>query len=121
MWGSIKPLSRVDTLEAVECICSEHGIDRFVVGGYSFGSIPAGWLATAMPWRVSQAIFLDPVCFLLVLPDVCYQFLYRQPKCLKGALFRYFTGAEIAVNYTLRRHFWWYEVSLVFDCQFANS
>ena len=109
--GCFQPPSRIETLDAVERICDKHDIDRFVVGGHSFGSITAGWLATSMPWRVAQAIFLDPVVFLLVLPDVCYNFVYRATRRWIGRFFRYFTASEITINNALRRHFWWYEVS----------
>lgn len=29
--------------------------------------------------QVSHAVLLDPVCFLLFLPDVCTNFVYKTP------------------------------------------
>jgi len=109
--GTFEPPSRAETLAVVDRICAKHHIGGFAVAGHSFGSIPAGWIATAMPWRVGQAIFLDPVCFLLILPDVCYNFLYAPPRGWTSTLFRYAAAREVTVNNALHRHFWWYEVS----------
>lgn len=109
---AIDPPTRIQTLEAIENICKIHGLDSGVMAvGHSFGSIVTGWLATAKPKLVAQAVFVDPVCFLLCLPDVCYNFLYRRPKTLIEYAIYYLFASETTINNALQRHFWWYEVS----------
>jgi len=108
-----QPPTRVETVDAIEAICDTHGLKSVVVMGHSFGSIIAGWLATAKPTLVAQAVFVDPVCFLLCLPDVCYNFLYRPPKSLLEYAMHYLFSRESSINNALKRHFWWYEVRIV--------
>jgi len=112
---SLIPLTRVQTLAAIDAIISEedhHGelTQGAVVAGHSFGSIIATWLVMHRPDLVSQIVLIDPVCLLLFLPDVCFNFLYRSPQSLMELLIAVFASGEMTVSNTLRRHFWWYEV-----------
>lgn len=40
--------------------------------GHSFGTIVLAWLVNKRPDLVKHATFLDPVCFLLMKPDIRY-------------------------------------------------
>ena len=100
--GCFKPLTRTQTLADVDSICDKHGIDRCTVAGHSFGSIPTGWLATSMPWRVAQAVFLETVCFLMVLPTTIYNFVYRVPKKSMQYVFRFLITRRSPPTITLR-------------------
>jgi len=56
-------------------ILKKHGHSKCCVVGHSFGTVCSGWLIKYTPEIVGQAVFLDPVCFFLWLPDICYNFL----------------------------------------------
>jgi len=118
--NGLTPLTRTETIEAIDVIIAEEGEELFggreqllgqgvVVVGHSFGSIIATWLITHRPNLVSQLVLIDPVCLLLFLPDVCCNFLYRSPQSIMEVLIA-FVSVELTISNTLRRHFWWYEV-----------
>lgn len=109
-WEAFEPPTKQQTLAAIDGICKRHGFSQVIAAGHSFGSIPAGWLATGRPWLVAQCVFVEPVCFLLCFPDVCYNFLYRPPTTIMEFLIYYFVATEATVNNTLKRHFRWHEV-----------
>jgi hypothetical protein len=52
--------------------------------------------------NVAQLILLDPVCVLLALPDVAYNFLYRRPRTLMETILYYGGSTEITIHHTLR-------------------
>lgn len=97
-------------VKAVERICQKHNFQDIVVAGHSFGSICAKNVAAALPHRVKQLVLIDPVCLLLFLPDVAYNFLYRTPNTRFGRFLKACFGIsrEITINHALRRHFFWY-------------
>lgn len=95
---------------AVEHILDRHYIKEAAVMGHSFGSIVAKVVACSNE-NIKQLVLVDPVCLLLCLPDVAYNFLYWEPFS-KFAKFTYhYLGlrGEITISNALRRHFWWYE------------
>merc|ERR1711865_231758 len=51
---------------------------------------------------------MDPVCFLLVKPDVNYNFLYRRPDTPTRLLLSYFVASELYIAYSMTRNFFWY-------------
>merc|ERR1711920_481510 len=58
---------------------------------------------------VQMATFIDPVCFLLVKPDVCYNFVYRRPQTPLHLLINYFAARELFIANSLSRNFFWFE------------
>jgi len=49
--------------------------------GHSWGSNIVSWIAQSDPSIVAATIFLDPVCFMLQLRDIPYNWFYKQaPK-----------------------------------------
>jgi hypothetical protein len=46
---------------------------------------------------VKQLILLDPVCVLLALPDVMYNFLYRMPRSLTEHII-YYGGSMVGTQ-----------------------
>jgi hypothetical protein len=83
--------------------------------GHSFGSVPVAWLIQKVPHLVGSTVLIDPVCFLLFLPDVAYNFLYRKPQTLITRLINVLASRELYTANTLFRHFWWYCNVLWFD------
>lgn len=85
----------------------DHTSAHFV--GHSFGSIVVAWMCRNAPETVAVATFLDPVCFLLIKPDVCYNFMYRQPETATQLLMHYFVARELYIAHSLSRNFFWYQ------------
>jgi hypothetical protein len=50
---------------------------------------------------------VDPVCFMLFLPHLCYNFMYRKPVTPMHHILHYFTARELYISHTLHRHFFW--------------
>lgn len=98
--------------EMVPCISDMlaswgHRSAHFV--GHSFGTILMSWILQRAPSMVSFATFIDPVCFLLVKPDVCYNFVYRPPSSPTQLLLSYFGARELFLAHSLSRNFFWSE------------
>lgn len=85
----------------------DHTFAHFV--GHSFGSIAVAWMCRNAKETVSVATFLDPVCFLLIKPDVCYNFMYREPQTATQLLMHYFVARELYIAHSLSRNFFWYQ------------
>mmetsp|Transcript_21648 Transcript_21648/g.50605 ORF Transcript_21648/g.50605 Transcript_21648/m.50605 type:complete len:645 (-) Transcript_21648:112-2046(-) len=75
--------------------------------GHSFGSLLVAWMCLQEPGCVSMATFIDPVCFLLVKPDVCFNFMYREPETPTQLLTHYFVARELYIAHSLSRNFFW--------------
>lgn len=85
----------------------DHTSAHFV--GHSFGSIVVAWMCRNAQETVAVATFLDPVCFLLIKPDVCYNFMCRQPETATQLLMHYFVARELYIAHSLSRNFFWYQ------------
>ena len=75
--------------------------------GHSFGSLLVAWMVLREPSMVSMATFMDPVCFLLIKPDVCFNFMYREPETPTQLLIHYFVSRELYIAHSLSRNFFW--------------
>ncbi|EQL02619.1 alpha beta hydrolase fold family [Ophiocordyceps sinensis CO18] len=114
----IMPVSSRLTAEAMlkDEMCGEirriveaHGWDKFVLVTHSYGSVVAAHLLRnpQMARKIGPILFVDPVSFLLHLPDVAYNFICRQPSRYKEHLFSYFGSKDIGIAHTLFRRFFW--------------
>mmetsp|Transcript_2165 Transcript_2165/g.3193 ORF Transcript_2165/g.3193 Transcript_2165/m.3193 type:complete len:483 (-) Transcript_2165:147-1595(-) len=107
--------SRSEMMESFEQIIAKHKIARACFVGHSFGTCCVSWMAKHHPEIVAQAVFLDPVCFLLFLPDVAFNTLYRVPRSFSEWLVAVGVAKEPTVAHFLRRHFWWYQNFIQLD------
>ena len=103
-----------DTVEALRDALVTHtapaGSDRpprFILIGHSYGSLVASWFIKAYPSLLLSVVLIDPVCFLLFLPHLCYNFLYRQPISPMHHILSFFAAKELFISHTLHRHFFW--------------
>lgn len=80
--------------------------------GHSFGSVVMAWVVRQAPEIVSSAVFIDPVCFLLAKPDVCYNFVYRPPQKPLELVMSYFAARELFIANSLSRNFFWFDCIL---------
>ncbi|PRP85129.1 hypothetical protein PROFUN_07200 [Planoprotostelium fungivorum] len=96
-----------ETLEGVEKMLNRSERSDCVFIGLSLGSTLGAWLIRMKPSMVTHCIMVDPVCFMLHLPDVAYNFVYKQPKTANDWVRWYFVGREETVLSFLRNHFIW--------------
>lgn len=113
LW-KLKPLDELQYASAIRVIMRKHGIGPSLFVGHSFGSVNCTHMVRHCPDLVAQLGLLDPVCFLLFLPDVAANFLYTDYKKLSAvtALLKKFVAREFGISHSLRRHFWWYRSTL---------
>lgn len=81
---------------------------RCLVVGHSMGSGPAAWVVQEPPCPVAASVFIDPIVFLVELPDLAYNFLYKVPQSLFEWLCFLHVSTETGVAYFFRRRFFWY-------------
>ncbi|KAI0771077.1 Alpha/Beta hydrolase protein [Trametes elegans] len=108
---SAPPLTRGAMLDALLELLDAHGLARVVVAGHSYGTIIAAHMlrdARLSP-RVSAWLLVDPIPFLLHLPAVAYNFVYRAPRTANEWQLWYFASRDPDIARALARHFFWTE------------
>ncbi|KAF2149090.1 hypothetical protein K461DRAFT_282558 [Myriangium duriaei CBS 260.36] len=95
----------------IEKILDSHGWDKVVLVSHSYGSVISTHLfhTPRLNARISSAVLIDPVCFLLHLPDVAYNFVYRKPQHANEHQLYYFASRDVGIAHTLARSFFWTE------------
>lgn len=108
----LPPKSLADTLATM---LSAYGHESACFVSHSYGTVELAWVLRHRPDIVSKAVFLDPVCFLLSQPDVCFNVLYRQPGNWFTMLAANTVFWELYTANTLKRNFIWYDNVLWLD------
>jgi hypothetical protein len=92
-------------------IMKYHGWSKFVLVSHSYGSTIATHLlkSNLTASLVGPTVFIDPISFLLHLPDVTYNFTARQPLRANEHQLWYFASKDMGVAHTLARRFCWSE------------
>jgi pimeloyl-ACP methyl ester carboxylesterase len=95
----------------IQTIIRHHGWAKFVLVSHSYGSIISTHLLKSplTASSIGNVVLIDPVSFLLHLPDVAYNFTARQPVHANEHLLWYFGSKDIGVAHTLARRFFWSE------------
>lgn len=101
--------SRAQTIACVSDMLAAWAINKAHFVGHSFGSIVVAWMLLLSASHVSHATFVDPVCFLLVKPDIAFNFMYREPTKVAELLIWYFVARELHIAHSLGRHFFWHQ------------
>ncbi|ORY10734.1 hypothetical protein BCR34DRAFT_566311 [Clohesyomyces aquaticus] len=106
-----KALQKEEMCKEIDRILKAHGWDRFVLVSHSYGSVVATHLlhTSHIAEKVASTLFIDPVTFLLHLPDVAYNFICRKPVQANEHQLFYFASRDMGVSHTLSRHFFWSE------------
>ncbi|KAL6709900.1 hypothetical protein ACN47E_000685 [Coniothyrium glycines] len=102
-------LSKAEMCRQVDMILERHGFDKVVLASHSYGSVVSTHLlqnSTTAP-KIGPILFVDPVTFLLHLPDVAYNFTARRPRGANERQLYYFASTDMMVSYTLARYFFW--------------
>ncbi|KAF9222757.1 hypothetical protein BS17DRAFT_796530 [Gyrodon lividus] len=105
------PLSRAATVTAIRLILDALLLRRVVVASHSYGTVVTAHIFRSpdLAHRVVATLFVDPIPFLLHLPNVAYNFMYRSPRTANEWLLWYFASRDPDVSRTLSRHFFWFE------------
>ena len=105
------PPNRYAALEAIRTILDFHEQQKFVLSGHSYGTIVVAHALRDphLQSRITNVLFVDPIPFLLHLPSVAYNFLYREPKTANEWQLWYFASRDPDIARTLSRHFFWAE------------
>jgi pimeloyl-ACP methyl ester carboxylesterase len=102
-------LSRPDTCLSISRILASLNIDRFVLAAHSYGTVIAVHMLHSpdLSPRIAAALLIDPIPFLLHLPNVAYNFVYRQPRSANEWQLWFFASRDPDVSHSLSRHFFW--------------
>lgn len=92
-------------------ILKKHSWDKTLLISHSYGSVVSTHLLRTpeAASRIGPVILIDPVSFLLHLPDVAYNFTCRQPVRANEYQLWYFGSKDMGVAHTLSRRFFWSE------------
>ncbi|KAI0934918.1 hypothetical protein AcV5_006608 [Taiwanofungus camphoratus] len=106
---SAPPLPREVMLAALTRILDFHALPRVVLTSHSYGTIIAAHILRdpVLSRRVSASLLVDPIPFLLHLPAVAYNFVYRSPRAANEWQLWYFASRDPDVARALARHFFW--------------
>jgi len=95
----------------IAAILAHHGWDKVVLVSHSYGTVIATHLlkSPSTAHLIGPVVLIDPVCILLHLPDVAYNFTRRKPRRANEHQLYYFASMDMGVSHTLSRHFFWSE------------
>jgi len=93
----------------VQAIVKHHGWSKFILVSHSYGSIISTHLLKSPVTAplIGPIVLVDPVSFLLHLPDVAYNFTARQPVRANEHQLWYFGSKDMGVAHSLARRFFW--------------
>lgn len=105
------PLGRRPMLDAIQEILEFHSLGKVMVVGHSYGTITTAHMLKdpLLSPRISSVILVDPIPFLLHLPSVAFNFVYRQPRTANEWQLWYFASRDPDIARSLARHFFWSE------------
>lgn len=93
------PALRTDQMkEEIQHVLAEHQLRDFVLVGHSYGTAIAATILRdpVFSLNVKAAILLDPICFLLHLPDVAFNFVSRSLSDLQSSNYTRLAGSLAA-------------------------
>lgn len=104
-------LERDQMCDEIHTILQQHGWEKVILVSHSYGSVIATHLLknAATAAFIGPTLFIDPVSFLLHLPDVAYNFTCRKPIQANEHQLYYFASMDMCVAHTLSRRFFWSE------------
>ena len=105
------PLSRPNTNTSITSILNFLGIAQFVTVSHSYGTVVATHILhdAHLSTRVAAMLFIDPIPFLLHLPNIAYNFVYRNPRTANEWELWYFASQDPNISRAMSRHFFWTE------------
>jgi len=103
------PWQAPEAADTIESIVRLHGFERCGISviSHSMGTITHSFLIKRCTSMVRRSVLVDPVCFQLWVPEVCYRFLYKRADSFVELMLRYFVARELGIANTITRHFEW--------------
>ena len=127
-WVSMRLTNHVPTVDEVADDFKRalaRTTDRSVrLVGHSYGTFCCARIIHKHPQLVSAACLIDPVCFLLIMPDILSNFLVNPPRSpWKHGVAAYardlirivFCSREESISHAFCRDFYWHQYTLWFD------
>ncbi|RKP05429.1 Alpha/Beta hydrolase protein [Thamnocephalis sphaerospora] len=105
-----------ETTRELDAALREHGHRRAVFVGHSLGSAVVAGMCRWSRKRVAAVVLIDPICFLLHLPAVAYQFVHRPPTRANERFVSFFASRELFISRFISRSFHWYH-----SCMWADD
>jgi pimeloyl-ACP methyl ester carboxylesterase len=104
-------LGREATCAAILEILWSFDINLFVLCAHSYGTVIATHMLHCphLGPRIAGTLLVDPIPFLLHLPSVAFNFMYRHPRTANEWQLWYFASRDADVARSLSRHFFWAE------------
>jgi pimeloyl-ACP methyl ester carboxylesterase len=102
-------LGRDEMCRQINAILDKHGFHKVVLATHSYGSVITSQLVQnpTTAAKIGPILLVDPVTFLLHLPDVCYNFTAREPRRANEHQLHFFACTDMMVSHTLARNFFW--------------
>ena len=104
--------SKHEYINAVSDLLSSNNHKEALFCGHSLGTVIVSWIVHLRPEMCKRVILIDPVCWLLHLPNVAYNFLHRKPVTANHWLYWFFVSNEPGIAWFLGRGFFWFENAL---------
>lgn len=113
----LRPWQHEEAANVVRSILELHQFDKCKVHvlSHSMGTIVHTWLLRTWSSLIARSVFVDPVCFQLWEPHICYRFLYKPTESFIEFVLRYFVARELGNANLLMRYFDWTANVLVCD------
>lgn len=104
-------LSRVETMSSITRILDSLNIYQFVIVSHSYGTVVSTHILhdSHLSTRVAATLFIDPIPFLLHLPSIAFNFVYRKPRTANEWELWYFASRDADISRAMSRHFFWTE------------
>lgn len=105
--GPLPP--REATCAAIASILTSLQLPRVVLVSHSYGTVVAAHMmhSSELSPRIASYLLIDPIPFLLHLPAIAYNFVYRAPRTANEWQLWYFASRDPDISRALSRHFFW--------------
>ncbi|KAI8089707.1 Alpha/Beta hydrolase protein [Halteromyces radiatus] len=98
-----------DMVKDIKHMLQDHGYEHAVFVSHSLGTAVTSWMMTYAPTFVAGTVLIDPICFLLHYPQVCFNFIHRMPKRIFEYVTFYGASRELYISHYISRHFQWFQ------------
>lgn len=104
-------LSKDEMCGEIISILRKHKWEKFVLLANSYGTVISSQLLknVEIAPKIGPIIFIDPIPFLMHLPELVYNFLYRVPRNPSEHQLHYFASTDMGAAHTLARRMFWSE------------
>ncbi|KAI8342795.1 Alpha/Beta hydrolase protein [Chlamydoabsidia padenii] len=96
-------------VEDIKGMLQDHGYEHAIFVSHSLGTAVTSWMLTNAPLVVAGTVLIDPICFLLHYPQVCFNFIHRVPSRIIEFVMLYIASRELYISHYLSRHFQWFQ------------